>query len=203
MIIKKNFFPEFTPFSLNIPDWQVEPHINNSEINDLIPLIGDQMYNDLKVIFDNTPQLWNASTNYSVDEFVIEGDKVYKAIAPNNNILPSSNTSFWIVNELGTFFWKFIKPVGVLFAYKELLIFHGINLTQFGIRISDESTSIPADAHIRVILINNASTRLKQYISLMNNKLREKNWTFDNVKYEINLNKYNNNQSNSFKISAL
>lgn len=203
MIIKKNFFPEFIPFSMNIPDWQVEPHIKNSEINDLVPMIGDDMYNDLKEIFENTPPNWNINSSFNSNDYTIFDGKVYKAITQNAGLQPDLNQSVWMISQLGSFFWNFIKPVGVMLSYKEMLIYHGINITQFGIRISDETTSIPADGAIRGQLINNANHRLKQYISQMNNELEKNKWMFDNVIYSISCEKYKKNKNNSFKISAL
>lgn len=203
MIIKKNFFPEYVAFSLNIPDWQVEPHIKNSEMNDLVPMIGDDMYNDLKKIFEITPNIWNITYSFNANDYTIFDGKVYKAITANNALQPDLNNSDWQISQLGTFFWNFIKPVGVMLAYKEMLIYHGINITQFGIRISDETSSIPADGAIRGQLINNATHRLKQYISQMNNELEKKKWTFDSVVYFISCDKYKKNINNSFKISAI
>lgn len=203
MIIKKKFFPDFIPFSLNIPDWQIEPHIKNAEGNDLVPMIGDDMYKDLRKIFENTPPNWDITSYYNSNDYTVFDTKVFKAITANTGLQPDTNPATWQLSQLGTFFWNYVKPVGVLLAYKEMLIYHGINITQFGIRISDESTSMPADGTIRGHMIDNTNHRLKQYISQMKKELDKNKWTFDNVVYSIDCEKYKKNSGNSFKISAV
>lgn len=201
MIIKKEYFPEFFQFSLNIQNEYVDPHIRNAEMQDILPKIGKAMYDALSPM-EAIPTSWVSSTNYAIGSIVLFNGAIYKATATTTNNQPDVSSQ-WNLSELFTFFWGYIRPFGVFACFREFLIHHGINITQFGLRVSDEATSFAADGNTRASMLDNARRRMSQYESAMNNKLCEVNWTFDNIKYEIDTTVYKKSTKNKFKISSL
>lgn len=207
MLIKREFFSEYVQFTLNIPPAQVDPHILNAENQDIIPKIGDQMYIALRAIFDTNPSIWSSATAYLTNDYVIIQNgiqkQVYKALANNTNVNPISSPATWQLSELGTFFENYLKPFGVFACYKEFLIYHGINITQFGLRVADETTSFAADGNTRAAMLDNARSRMNAYQAKFQNYLCDIDWTFDGIIYDIDCTVYKKHNNSQFKINAL
>lgn len=206
MLINKSYFPEYIQFTLNVPDSQVQPYINNAETQDIVSAIGDQMYAALRLIYDTNPTLWDSATAYSAGEFTIIQNgivkQVYEAIQANTNSNPITNPSDWQLSELGSFFEQYIKPWGVLVCAKEFLTFHGVNVTQFGLRVADETTSFAVDGNTRAAMLANVNNRANAYYNKMRNRLCDVNWTFDNTVYKIDCEIYKI-KPNRFSVNPL
>lgn len=210
MLILKTHFPEYEAFTLNIPDSQVTPYINNAETQDMIPVLGDQMYAALRVIFDTSPASWSSTAAYTTGQFSIVQSGhlsyLYKCIQSGTGQAPATSPAYWQLSELGTFFLQYIKPWGVMVCLREFLVNHGVNITQFGIRVADEPTSMPADGRQVEAKIQVYRERGRTYKAKMLNRLKDVDRTFDGVKYEVDCEDYktnNNNPGNSFKIRAI
>ena len=207
MLIKREYFSEYVQFTMNIPASQVDPHILNAEYQDIVPKIGDQMYNALRFIYDTNPADWSSLTNYFTNDYVIvqngTSKQLYKALANNNNVNPINAPATWQLSELGTFFLNYLKPFGVFACYKEFLIFHGINITQFGLRVAEETTSFAVDGNTRAAMLDNARSRMNAYQAKMQNYLCDVDWTFDGIIYDIDCKVYKKHNNSQFKINAL
>lgn len=205
MLIKPEHIANYAQFSLNVPATHVEPYIRNTEALRLIPIIGDAMYADLNALYANFIGVWDNTTNYAVNDVVSVNNgviiEVYQAVVANTGINPIGNPATWQLKELGVLFENYIKPFASLATMREFLVFHGINVTQFGLRVPDESTSLPADGATRGRMIDQIKTHEQAYLNKLKNYLCDKNWTFDSIKYTVDCGDYKS--KSKIRVSSL
>lgn len=204
MLISKADIKAFVQFTLNIEDRIINPNITDAQEYDLKPMIGDAMYLQLEQDFYNAPlTLWDVADNYLANDFVIYNGSVYKALLPNVGSQPDTNPLDWELNELGTFFYKFLVPFLVFRSFGRFLLWIGRNITQYGLREMNEETSVPVNEEGRAALIVDIKGKASIWQNRINNYLCDVNWTFDNVKYEIDCDDYKENPRKTFKIRAV
>lgn len=85
--------------------------------------------------------------------------------------------------QLQSFINEFIKPYIICGAYEKFLLWHGNNISQFGIRQNNEDTSEAVSDKIRGELIADTKRKTNAYLSIMNRELKTLNYTFDGVAY--------------------
>lgn len=189
MLLKPKHIIKYAKNSMNIPISQIGPYITNTEDLRVIPTIGVDMYADLKLLYSTYVDNWDATYSYNANDVItIENNiyiEVYKALLPNINSNPIGNPATWQLSELGVLFENYIVPFASLATMRNFLVWHGINFTQFGVRISDESTSIPIDNDTRGRLIDHVKTHEMSYLNKLRKYLAKKNFTFDSVKYTL------------------
>lgn len=205
MLLTPEHIAIFAQFSLNVPPTHIEPYIRNTEALRLVPIIGDTMYADLNALYANLIGEWDNTTTYSPNDVVLINNgviiEVYQALVGNTWVNPIGNPLTWQLKELGVLFENYIKPFAALATMREFLVFHGVNVTQFGLRVPDESTSLPADGATRGRMIDQIKAHEQAYLNKLKNYLCDKQWTFDNVKYSVNCSDYNNKPK--IRISSL
>jgi hypothetical protein len=85
--------------------------------------------------------------------------------------------------ELIAFFNNYVKAYLVCKAYARLLLWHGKNITQFGIRVNNEDTSNEITDKARSELIADINSKANVYLLKMSNAFKTANATFDSIVY--------------------
>ena len=85
--------------------------------------------------------------------------------------------------ELVNFYNEYVKPFIVCKAYERLLLLHGRNVTQFGLRVNNEETSNEISDKARGEWIEQTAHKANVYMNDMFAKMKEANFTFDGVVY--------------------
>jgi hypothetical protein len=125
---------------------------------------------------------------------------VYKSLSANVGLSPDTNPLDWEVNQLGTFFYNFLRQFLVFSSYGRFLLWIGTNLTQYGLREINEETSVAVSDQRRAELITDIKQKANIWLTRLRNELCEVNFTFDNVNYNIDNSNYRLNPRKTFKI---
>lgn len=203
MLINKQNIKDLVQFTLNIENRIIDPNINDAQEYDLRPIIGDDMYNQIILDFDDGAiTVWDTLEVYTIGQFVSYDGLVYKALTGNTGSQPDLNPLDWQVNELGTFFIKYLQPYLVFASFKRFLLWVGRNITQYGLREMNEDTSVPVTDEGRAALIGDIKVKAKTWYNRFNNYLCQSDvdWTFDMIKYEVDCDVYKENPKKFFKI---
>lgn len=86
--------------------------------------------------------------------------------------------------ELIALFNDYVKPFMVLKAYCRFLLYHGRNITQYGIRVNNEDTSNDIGDKGRAEFIADNEHKANVYLARLNKALKDANYTFDSVVYQ-------------------
>ena len=85
--------------------------------------------------------------------------------------------------ELQDFLDNYIKPYLICGAYEKFLLWHGNNISQFGIRNNTEDTSTEVTDKVKGELLADVRRRTNSYLAIMNRELFLNNYKFDNIQY--------------------
>jgi hypothetical protein len=206
MLIKKAFFNQYVQFTQNIEDRILSPHIETAETMKVRPIIGDALYTAMRRISDIDPGAWDSATSYPSGEYVIvengELQQLYVSLRPTTGDDPKISPLDWKLSELGTFWIQHVRPWVVMESFAEFLVWHGTNVTQYGLRTMFEDSSMAIDADTRAVLLSNVNGKARFYRSAMQNRLADVQWTFDNTSYSVNRKDYKRDTA-PFKIRAI
>ena len=95
--------------------------------------------------------------------------------------------------ELEAFFENYIKQWICFITCYQFYSVHGINVTQYGLRVMNEDTSVPVDPTDRAAFLQHYKNNGQAYLLRMNKSLDKANYTFDGIKYENPCAKKNGN----------
>lgn len=87
--------------------------------------------------------------------------------------------------QLTTLFNEYIKPFLVLGAYYRFLLWHGANVSQYGIRQNNEDTSTEVSDKRRAELMGDVQSKKNAYLNKLKDKLFNDNFTYDSVTYDF------------------
>lgn len=102
--------------------------------------------------------------------------------------------------ELETFYETYIKPWVCFVTGYEFLIWHGNNITQFGVRVMNEETSVGIAPQDRAQLTQNVKNNGNAAYSRMRKALADADYTFDSIVYNTVTQK---NRGNKTQISRI
>jgi len=85
--------------------------------------------------------------------------------------------------ELQLFLDTYIKPYLICGAYEKFLLWHGNNVSQFGIRNNIEDTSQQVSDKTKGELLADVKRKTNAYLSIMTRELYRSNYTFDGIVY--------------------
>jgi len=112
------------------------------------------------------------------------------AVVSGNNLITDIETAIAespvTRPELIAFFEDFVKPYLVLCADRRFLLLHGINITQFGIRVNNEDTSNEIDKEKLANFMADALHKSNVYLARLTDGLKDANYTFDTIVYSFN-----------------
>lgn len=200
MLISKVDIKDFTQFTLNIEDRIFNHNILDAQEFDLKPAIGNLMFDALILAAPNGYVAWNSLTPYIIGEYSVYANIVYKALNPNTGSQPDISPLDWEVNQLGTFFYQYLRPFLVFMSYRKFLLWAGTNLTQYGLVKIDEDTSEEISDQRRAELIADVKQKANVWLSRLRGRLCEVNWTFDTVSYAQTDGDYKVNPRKTFQI---
>jgi len=86
--------------------------------------------------------------------------------------------------ELVELFNSYIKPLLVLNAYRRFLLWHGVNIAQFGLRKNIEETSESITDKQRAELMADTEAKTNAYLAEFKKALKDASYTFDDVVYQ-------------------
>jgi hypothetical protein len=85
--------------------------------------------------------------------------------------------------QLQSFLDTYIKPYLICGAYEKFLLWHGNNVSQFGIRNNIEDTSQQVSDKTKGELLADIKRKTNAYLSIMTRELYRSNYTFDGIVY--------------------
>ena len=85
--------------------------------------------------------------------------------------------------ELQAFLNSYIKPYLVCGSYEKFLLWQGRNVSQFGLRINNEESSVDVGDKARGELMADIRRKTNVYLNIMKRELYKANYTFDGVVY--------------------
>lgn len=200
MIVRKADFSEFVEFTQNIPDNKINPHINTTQVKLIRPVLGQTLYTAVLAVGDASPVEWAAGTAFSAAGLYAYKDNVmYVSLQATTGDDPATSPLYWSSNPIGTFWLVYVKPWAVFECFAKFLLWHGKNITQFGIRIQTDDTSIQVTGSERADLIDDVNTSAGTYKSLMLNYLCDVEWTIDSVVYTVDCTDFKDEPSFSIR----
>lgn len=203
MIINRQDFTHFIKVSNNMQASQLNPFFEMVENDSLLPLIGQELLQDILDINTTVKsyRVWETTTVFSLDQYGEYKGKVYRSLGNANvgNFPDAPSSTFWAYDELATFYYLYVRPFAAYQSGGTFLVFHGHNITQFGIVVPSEGTSLPASPLDRSNMIKfcekSANTRKSNLITYG----KAAKWTFNTKKYDVPIEEScsNSNQFNS------
>lgn len=155
---------------------------------------------------------WSANIpDRDVDFYCIEAQKfdVYPvmplAVVTGNNFIEDIEIAIQespvTKTKLVAFYDDYVKPFLVCKAYERLLVLHGRNITQFGLRVNNEETSSEVSDKARGEWIEQTTHKANVYLADLMKEMKKVNYTFDSVVYSFA--KCDNKPKYSTRIKAI
>lgn len=168
---------------LNLPERIFTAKANeiiDIEFKRLRPL---ELVKDIKDLFKNDVQLWNAKKTYAVNDFALFDQKLWKAKQINLNVEPSEGLD-WQQVELYSFYIDYCLKWLAEEVYIALLIEQGVNITPFSVVQPIDSTYANSSQQDKTRVIQRRKSIIESYFKEMELRLKSVNFTFDGKKYE-------------------
>ena len=86
--------------------------------------------------------------------------------------------------ELTSLFDEYVKPYLVFTAYYKFLLWHGANISQYGVRQNNEGTSEEISDKRRGELLGDIQSKVNVYLNKLKDKLHDDEYTYDGVVYD-------------------
>jgi hypothetical protein len=99
--------------------------------------------------------------------------------------------------QLLTFVNDYVKPYLICGAYENFLLWHGNNVTQYGVRQMNEDTSVEVTDKMKGELLADAKRKTNAYLTILKRELFNADYTFDGVIYSF----FNDPQKSELKRS--
>jgi len=88
-------------------------------------------------------------------------------------------------SELQIFLDDYVKPYIILGSYDKFLLWHGRNISQFGLRENSEDTSTPISDKARAEMMADIRHKANVCLMAMNKRLSDLSYTFDGTVYNF------------------
>jgi len=133
-----------------------------------------------RLVFTVLP--FDLTTEYLENEFVVYDEVVYKVLADVTGEYPYDNANFEVA-ELETLYYSYIRPYWCYIAYKDIVLFSGVEIANLGALTPTPNYSQVLESDHRAAILrsiegstNTLKIRLTKYCS-------DANWTFATVVY--------------------
>jgi hypothetical protein len=183
MLINKTDIKKYYPFTDNIADANINPHIRDAEDIDLVPLFSDSLITAIQAATIPAVLSWNRNTTYAIGNVVLWQDAYYKATAISTNSEPPSGN--WEDCELLNYWNEYIKPLMCAYTIKRFTLWTGANYTQFGIRQNNDETSTEVSGQRRAELLADLNNKVNYYQMKALKRLASVRNTLDGVVYSL------------------
>jgi hypothetical protein len=198
MIIRKIHIGQYAPFTTNVPDKDLDPHILNAETMELKPILGDALYTAIRQISDTNPNVWNVGTPYVVGNFSysLSGGvaSVYECIQANAG-QALTDIAYWTPSPLGSIWYNYILPWAIFETLKKFMVWYGVHVTPSGVQVNGDTTFLPVDGQTRAGMVAEYKNNAQVYKAKFRNYMDDINWTVNTVVYEIDCDDYKPTQS--------
>lgn len=128
----------------------------------------------------------NVSKNGDIESYIKDMQELeFKPIVPNDFYLAITGT-LTSTSELQALLNDYVKPYLISGSYEKFLLWHGRNVSQYGLRENNEDTSVGISDKARAELMADIRRKTNIYQAEMLNQIKEANYTFDGVTYNFN-----------------
>lgn len=182
--ITKADFPDYAQMTSNIEDRFITNAVNDAYNFDTLPVLPDAMLANI-IAYLTAATTWSAVTAYVVGNKVVSDGRYYTCLINNTNSIPTSSNANWNETALMAFYVDYIKPYIVMSAYSRFLLWHGANVTQFGLRQINEESSQQITDKWRGELLQDIKAKINIYLSNLNKRFNDVSGAFDGTTYTI------------------
>jgi hypothetical protein len=203
-LINKTDFLPFVNIGNNVKDELINSHIDDAERFDVLVELPSTMILDIQSQFIEPIRAWSRTATYNQNDLVRHEEQYSyywksTSASPQSGNEPTGSSPVWQKVQLLNFFENYIKPFWVCKAASRFLLWHGRNVTQFGLRNMLDDTSEAISDKARGELIDDIDRKAAHYKTQINLYLKQVEYTFDGTVYEKN--EYTkDNRKGAFKI---
>lgn len=184
MLLNKSDLTKYARISDNLKATEIDPFIQDAQIFDVIPVLPDDMFEDIEAALP-VPQIgWDKNKSYVADDIVFHLDKFWKSAGSNTDSEPITGNTDWDLHELLNFWLNYVKPFYAYNTLSRFLVEHGRNITQFGITQQTGDTFQNLSDKGRAEMKAQMDSKANHYGQLIRKELASKSYTFDGVTYE-------------------
>lgn len=127
---------------------------------------------------------WDVETNYNTGDTVKYQNLFYRSLVTGNTgNVPSVSGADWVVAELYTVYYNYVRPFVAKAVAAKLVAIQGITVTEFALSIADATSGGAATAAERSKLILDYANSRDRYGRAISATLQNKQWTLDGVYY--------------------
>lgn len=179
-LITKQQIGRFVTLSENISDLDIDMFIRDAQEFDTISVLPAGLLNAIEAKVMAKIQQWNKNKTYSTGDLVLF-ETYYTALAGNTDSQPPS--SDWQANELMNFYAEYLLPFIAYSFYYRFIAYHGVKITQAGLKQLVDDTSINVSDKMRGEMLGDIKSKLNVWTGKISKKLNDVSYTFDGVQY--------------------
>ena len=185
MILNKSDLIEYTKLiGENMPEQQVAPFIQDAETFDIIPVLPEEMFEDIMESLPSPVIAWNRNESYTIGDIIFHNNKFWMADANNSDSEPTTSNTDWVKHELLTLWQDYIRPLYAYYSISRWIVEHGRNGTQFGLTKQVADTFENWSDKERAEIKSSYDSKANHYVSLLRKELANKSYTYDGKEYE-------------------
>lgn len=207
LLFKKQDLSIVPRWTDNIKDEWINPFITESCEDNFRNSISTTLYDAMAnlvnpIVLGTQGEEWNNTDTFSIGSIVLYNQVYYIALDAIIAAQPAPDVnSDWEVQPLVNFWATYVKPYLVYACYKSFVLWHGKHISQGGMRKHIDNTSFEINSDELGYLIGDLKNKISLKLVAMNNYLSGVDYTFSNVKYDLNENVKRG--SNSISIFAV
>ncbi len=146
LLVTKKDFPAFVPFTDQIGDHLVTPHIQDAQLFDVRRLMRKEEYTEMEASAEQHERTEFHFLEFDPREFFTE-------------LLQTE----WENKKLYTLFMGFVRPLIVCEAFRRLIPYHGAHVTGNGFEVISEMGHQPISAATRAEIREDILTKCNYY----------------------------------------
>lgn len=190
LIHSKCDLAEFTSFSASVGTKLVIQKIRDTEVERAEPFLGVKLVADMREVFSKSVKVWDASESYTAGRYAVSSENedstlntVYKAIQASTGE-PLTNNLFWEVSEIGTFWYRWVRPWASYATYEHFIVHHGINVVESGMRVGQSDTDYEINEAQRAKIIADVARSARIRKARLSSYLESVGWEIAGVVYK-------------------
>lgn len=165
----------------NTPQKEVDRAVNDAYDMDIIPVLSDTLMAAIKDILEGNVKQWNRLTTYVTGDKVFYNGVYYSAVTGSTGEAPAN--AKWEEIELMTFWGEYVKKYFAACVYYRLMLWQGVNVTQYGVVNVTEETSQQISDKQRGDIMADIRGKRDIYLARLNKKFSDVGGEFDGVTY--------------------
>lgn len=105
--------------------------------------------------------------------------------------------------QLETLLNNYIKPYLIACSYYKFLLWHGRNVSQFGLRVNNEDTSVELSDKARAELLADVEHKKNIYLNKLTQKIYNDGYLYDGITYTFYDDSNKSNPKNTMRIKQV